>query len=106
MSRVLVIASDAQVSRKIGDALSSADFPAEYSAGHADIVQRLRMRSFGVEITTPDSTVEEDLALLDEMRAIRSGIRSIVFCFTAPRTKSLLPYLLGCSPASHLRLTP
>jgi len=62
----------------IGDALSSADFPTEYSAGHADTLQRLRMRSFGVVITTPDSTVEEDLALLEEMRAIRPGIKSIV----------------------------
>ena len=78
MSRVLVIGSDAQVSRRIGDALSSADFPMEYSAGHADALQRLRMRSFGVVITNPDSTVEEDLALLEEMRAIRPGVKSIV----------------------------
>src|SRR5215467_11231959 len=78
MSRVLVIGSDPQVSRKIGDALSSADFPMEYAVGHADALQRLRMRSFGVVITTPDSTVEEDLALLEEMRAIRPGIKTIV----------------------------
>src|SRR4029077_5808029 len=76
MSRVLVIGSDAQVSRKIGDGLSSGDFPMEYSAGHADALQRLRMRSFGVVITNPDSTVEEDLALLEEMRAIRPGVKS------------------------------
>jgi anti-sigma regulatory factor (Ser/Thr protein kinase) len=50
----------------------------EYSAGHADALQRLRMRSFGVVITNPDSTVEEDLALLEEMRAIRPGVKSIV----------------------------
>jgi len=62
----------------IGDALSSADFPMEYAVGHADALQRLRMRSFGVVITTPDSSVEEDLALLEEMRAIRPGIKSIV----------------------------
>jgi anti-sigma regulatory factor (Ser/Thr protein kinase) len=78
MSRVLVIGSDAQVSRQIGGALSAADFPMEYSAGHADALQRLRMRSFGVVITSPESTVEEDLALLEEMRAIRPGVKSIV----------------------------
>src|SRR6516165_3704611 len=78
MSRILVIANDNPLSRKIGDALSSADFPMEYSEGHADALQRLRMRSFGVVITTPDSTVQEDLALLEEMRAIRPGIKSIV----------------------------
>src|SRR6516165_3501722 len=78
MSRVLVIGSEAQVSREIGEALSAADFPMEYSAGQADALQRLRARSFGVVITNPDSTVEEDLALLEEMRTIRPGVKCIV----------------------------
>ena len=78
MSRVLVIGGDNQVSREIGGVLSAIDFPMEYSPGHADTLQRLRMRSFGVVITNPDSTVEEDLALLEEMRAIRPGVKSIV----------------------------
>src|SRR5215831_9446654 len=78
MSRVLVIGSEAQVSREIGVALSAADFPMEYSAGHADALQRLRVRSFGIVITSPDSSVEEDLALLEEMRAIRPGVKCIV----------------------------
>ena len=78
MSRVLVIGSETQVSRQIGAALSSADFPMEYSEGYADALQRLRMRSFGVVITSPDSTVEEDLALLEQMRTIRPGVKSIV----------------------------
>lgn len=66
MSRVLVIGGEAQVSREIGGALAAGDFPMEYSAGHADALQRLRVRSFGIVITSPDSTVEEDLALLEE----------------------------------------
>jgi anti-sigma regulatory factor (Ser/Thr protein kinase)/ActR/RegA family two-component response regulator len=78
MSRVLVIGSHTQLSREIGDALSAAAFPMEYSAGHADALQRLRMRSFGVVITNPDSAVDEDLALLEEMRAIRPGVKCIV----------------------------
>ncbi len=78
MSRVLVIGSDTQVSRKIGDALSAAAFPMEYSAGDADALQRLRMRSFGVVITSPNSAVDEDLALLEEMRVIRPGVKCIV----------------------------
>jgi DNA-binding response OmpR family regulator len=78
MSRVLVIGSDNEVSRQIGDAISASDFPMEYSAGHADALQRLRMRSFGVVITSPSSTVEEDLALLQEMRAIRPGVKTIL----------------------------
>jgi hypothetical protein len=54
MSRVLLIGSDDQVTREIGDALSASAFPMEYSAGNADALQRLRTRSFGVVITRPD----------------------------------------------------
>jgi len=78
MSRVLVIGSDTQVGQEIGSALSATGFPMEFAAGHADALQRLRMRSFGVVISSPDSTVEEDLALLEEMRAIRPGVKSIL----------------------------
>src|SRR5262252_10845894 len=78
MSRVLIIRSDAQVSREIGEALSAADFPMEYSAGEADTLQRLRVRSFGVVITNPDSMLEEDLALLEQIRQIRPGVKCIV----------------------------
>jgi anti-sigma regulatory factor (Ser/Thr protein kinase)/ActR/RegA family two-component response regulator len=118
MSRVLVIGSDAQVSRKIGDALAAADFPMEFAAGHADALQRLRMRSFGVVITSPDSTVEEDLALLQEMRSIRPGVKTIVLarhstpheiiaalrarvfgCFTPPFDAGAIASL-ACSAAS------
>lgn len=78
MSRVLIIGSHTEVGREIGAALTAADLPMEYSAGHADTLQRLRMRSFGVVITSPDSSIDEDLALLEEMRAIRPGVKCIV----------------------------
>ena len=78
MSRVLIVGGETSVTREIGDALSAADLPMEYSAGHADTLQRLRLRSFGVAITNPDSAVDEDLALLEEMRAIRPGVKCIV----------------------------
>jgi len=78
MSRGLVIGNESQISRRIGDALAAADSPMEYSVGYADALQRLRIRAFGVVITNPDSSVEEDLALLEEMRGIRPGVKSIV----------------------------
>jgi anti-sigma regulatory factor (Ser/Thr protein kinase) len=78
MSRVLIIGSSHPVSREIGDVLQLEDFPMEYSPGHADALQRLRARSFGVVITCPDSAVDEDLALLEEMRHIRPGVKCIV----------------------------
>ena len=78
MSRVLVIDTEHPVSRAIGDAIAEGNFPIEYAAGHADALHKLRMKSFGVVVTCPESTVEEDLSLLEEMREIRPGVKSIV----------------------------
>ena len=78
MSRVLVIQSDNPVSKGIGDALAGWNCPIEYAAGQVDALQKLRMMSFGVVVTTPESTVEEDIAFLQEMRAIRPGVKSVV----------------------------
>jgi anti-sigma regulatory factor (Ser/Thr protein kinase) len=78
MSRVLIIGSDTQVARNIGDALDVASIPNEYASSHADALQRLRMRSFSVVVTCSNSSVEEDLALLEEMRHIRPGVKCIV----------------------------
>jgi len=78
MSRVLVIGSHDEISREIGDALSAAALPMEHSVGHADTLQRLRLRSFGVVITNPDSTLEEVLSLLEEIRLVRPGVKCIV----------------------------
>lgn len=78
MSRVLIIGDHFQLSQEIGAALSAADCPMEYAAGHADALQQLRMRSFGVVVTSCDSAVDEDLALLAEMRGIRPGVKCVV----------------------------
>jgi DNA-binding NarL/FixJ family response regulator len=78
MSRILIIGDHEQLSEEIGTALSAADFPMEHAAGHADALLRLRMRAFGVVITSCDSSVDEDLALLAEMRAIRPGLKCIM----------------------------
>src|SRR5258708_38117504 len=78
MSRVLIIGSHTPVSREIGDALAAASRPMEYPAGHADALRRLRVRSFGAVITSAASAIDESLALLEEMRSIRPGVKCIV----------------------------
>jgi anti-sigma regulatory factor (Ser/Thr protein kinase) len=83
MSRVLIIGSHSHISREIGGVISAAGLPLEYSAGNVDALQRLRMRSFGVVITSPDSAVDEDLALLEEMRVIRPGVKCIVLAHSS-----------------------
>lgn len=103
MSRVLVIGTDNAVTHEIGDTLAHAGIPIEYAAGPVGALQRLRMRSFGIVITSPSSAVDEDLALLEEMRLIRPAVKCILLaahstpddviaalrarvfaCFTAP----------------------
>jgi anti-sigma regulatory factor (Ser/Thr protein kinase) len=84
MSRILIIGDqlltmgNEPLSREIGAKLTDQDLPVEYAAGHADALLRMRMRSFGVVITSCDSELAEDLALLTEMRAIRPGLKCIV----------------------------
>ena len=78
MSRILIIGDHEKLSSEIGAAITAADLPVEYAAGHADALARLHMRSFGVVITNCDSDVQEDLALLAEMRGIRPGLKCIV----------------------------
>ena len=78
MSRILIIEGHNHIGRNIGEILIAADLPIEYSAGHADALRRLRIRAFGVVITSADSAIEESLALLEEMRTIRPNIKCIV----------------------------
>jgi anti-sigma regulatory factor (Ser/Thr protein kinase)/ActR/RegA family two-component response regulator len=77
LSRVLIIGNH-QVGRDIGDALTAADLPMEYAAGHANALQCLRARAFGVVITSAYNAIEEGLAFLEEIRSIRPGIKCIV----------------------------
>jgi anti-sigma regulatory factor (Ser/Thr protein kinase)/CheY-like chemotaxis protein len=78
MSRILIIEGQNHIGRNIGEILTAADLPIEYSAGHADALRRLRIRAFGVVITRADTAIEESLALLEEMRTIRPNIKCIV----------------------------
>ena len=78
MSRILIIGDCTQLSSEIGAELSASDLPLEYAAGPDDALLQLRMQSFGVVITSCKSEVDEDLALLGEMRAIRPGLKCIV----------------------------
>src|SRR6516164_11055302 len=66
MSRILVIARDNPLSLEIGNTLGKWNFPMEYAAGGADTLHRLRMKSFKVVVTSSESAVDEDLALLEE----------------------------------------
>jgi DNA-binding NarL/FixJ family response regulator len=78
MNRALIIGSHTLVSREIGVALKAAGLPMEYSAGPAHALKRLRARPFDVVITSADCDIDENLALLEEMRSIRPDVKCIV----------------------------
>jgi anti-sigma regulatory factor (Ser/Thr protein kinase)/DNA-binding NarL/FixJ family response regulator len=79
MSRVLLISDECHsLTDEIGSALAAMHISLEHALGQADALKQLRMRPFEVVITSCQSAVEDDLALLAEMRAIRPGVRCIL----------------------------
>jgi len=77
MSRVLIIGSDPST-QIIGKNLSASGIPIEYVIGPVGALQRIRSDSFAIVITCPSTSIDEDLALLNEMRRIRPAIKCIV----------------------------
>jgi anti-sigma regulatory factor (Ser/Thr protein kinase) len=77
-ARVLFIGNCGELSKPIEESLTASHCVSEYAAGNADALRRLRRGAYDVVITNPTTSIEEDLALLDEIRAIRPGVRSIL----------------------------
>jgi anti-sigma regulatory factor (Ser/Thr protein kinase) len=50
----------------------------EIADGDAEALQRLRQRAFELVLTDPKSSVQEDLALVNEIENIRPGIKTII----------------------------
>ena len=78
MSRALVIGKSSETTHSIVEALKANSCDALQVDGAAGAIRRLRHESFDVVITDPNTTIEEDLALLDELRDVRPGVKAIV----------------------------
>ncbi len=83
MSSILLIGKPSETVRSIAQALTADGCQPEQVDGDAGAIRRLRHQSFDVFITDPDTTIEEDLALIEELREIRPGVKAIVL---APST--------------------
>jgi anti-sigma regulatory factor (Ser/Thr protein kinase)/ActR/RegA family two-component response regulator len=77
-SRVLLIGRDMQLNKTLEEALDVRSCMFRYAVGSADCLRQLRQAAYDVVITDPATRIEEDLALLPELRAIRPGVRVIV----------------------------
>lgn len=76
--RILFIGKSAELTQSIAASLAENNCKSDHAAGSADAMRRLRHVSYDVVITDPATSIEENLALLAEMRTIRPGVRSIV----------------------------
>jgi DNA-binding NarL/FixJ family response regulator len=76
--QVLLIGKDHQLGIALEESLKAQGCEFVYAAGSADALRRLRQASYDVVITDPTTSIEEDLALLSEIRAICPGVRVIV----------------------------
>ncbi len=81
--RVLVIAGTSAISGELERCLIERNCIVDRAAGSADALRRLRRVAYDVIFTDPATSIDEDLALLLEIRAIRPGARVIVL---APAT--------------------
>jgi len=50
----------------------------EAARGETDALRHLRRRAFDVLVTAPDTCLEEDEAILDEVRVVRPGVRIVL----------------------------
>jgi CheY-like chemotaxis protein len=82
-SRILLIGQQSDFNKSMEEILQERNCGLDFAAGSADALRRLRRHSYDVVITDPSTSMEEDLALLSEIRAIRPGVRAIVLASTS-----------------------
>jgi len=76
--RVLVIGKNVHIGASLEQALTRHRCLFDHAAGSAHALRQLRSTAYGVVITDPGTSIEEDLALLEEIRGIRPSVRAIV----------------------------
>src|SRR5215469_2256046 len=76
--RVLQIGAGSQLSKALDKALDSRSCVFQHASGSADTLRHLRRTPYDVVITDPATSIDEDLALLSEMRSVRPGVAVIV----------------------------
>jgi DNA-binding NarL/FixJ family response regulator/anti-sigma regulatory factor (Ser/Thr protein kinase) len=75
---VLLIGKDPRLGQSLENSLTARDCAFAYAAGSADALRCVRRTPHDVIITDPATSIEEDLALLSEIQAVRPGVRLIV----------------------------
>ena len=90
MQRILIIGEDPAVGVSISPQLQACSI--EIADGDAEALQRLRQRAFELVLTDPKSSVQEDLALVNEIENIRPGVKTINVFANSGYTDRLVTY--------------
>ncbi len=78
MPRILLIGNHPDFKSALETSRALADCEIATAVGNVDAVRRVRARSIDVVITDPDTPVHDDLALVEEARSARPGLKAIV----------------------------
>jgi len=77
-SRVLLIGYDPHSEGSLEQQLTSLHCSFAHAAGSADALRQLRDTPYAVVLTDPDTSIQEDLALVDEIWRLRPSVRMIL----------------------------
>jgi anti-sigma regulatory factor (Ser/Thr protein kinase) len=78
MPRILLIGNHPEIRRGLEASGVLADCEIVTAAGNVDAVRTVRSRAIDVVLTNPDTSMHDDFALVDELRASRPGLKAIV----------------------------
>ncbi len=95
MKRILVLDNDSMwVSQS-----SVLPYEVEIASGSLDALRRLRQRAFDVMVTSGRTRIEEDLALFQESRHVRPGLKAVFLAPSATTPEviaALRAHVFGC----------
>jgi anti-sigma regulatory factor (Ser/Thr protein kinase) len=101
-SRALLIGARPEFTGNLAAQPGIAHVRLDHASGGAHALRLLRSRFYGVVLTCPDSPIEEDLALVEEMRLVRPGVKVIVLAPSATPEQviaSLRAHVFACFTA-------
>jgi len=78
MARILMIAPENALLEALRSSPLLKGHSIDVASGEAAALRRLRRQAFDVLVSAPDTDLDEDGAILDEVRAVRPGVRIVL----------------------------
>ena len=104
MQRILLIGSNSELLLALRAHRPLAGCVVEICPGNVETLRALHARAYDVVVTDPRTSVREDLALVEEIRAVRPGVRTLVLALEAAPEEVLAALRAKVSPSSAPRI--